>query len=238
MAPGNAPTGDSAMRSIFFLTLIGMVMVLAISAPADIIDSDVVPTFVSALYSDAAYPQWVAGSFVVEAGANFISTVQWSGLYHGTDTIVDDFTIAVFTDNGGNPADNAFWSSNVGTVASFDSGENAFGVDVYQYRADIAAPALEAGDTYYLSIFNNTPGSLGYWAWLTQDGEQQSWYRQELLDNSWIHDSDRDSLAFSLTTQDGPSTPTTHENVVPEPATLTLLGLGIAMSFVRGYRKR
>lgn len=100
------------------------------------------------------------------------------------------------------------------------------GATQYHYSLDIAPLTLSAGTTYWISIVNNSPGFWfeAAWYWASSAGGT-SYYRGSDAIN-WQTYSGA-SMGFYLL---GPV-------VVPEPASMSLVGLGLAALAVRARRK-
>jgi hypothetical protein len=101
-------------------------------------------------------------------------------------------------------------------------------IEIYQYSMPIAPLELEPNHRYDLMIANfGSPSSDSQWAWARSgQGEGQSFMYfqgQPQLGGGWGH-------AFYLT---GPGTAT----VVPEPASLSLLAIGLIGLLVRSRKK-
>ena len=178
-----------------------------------------------------------ANSFVLQDGASTITDIHWWGSYV-SDTAVqnDDFTIQIFADDGGIPdvASALFLDLNVGNAVNrMDTGDDYLEFNIYSYSADFSPLQLDAGTVYWVSIFNNPGPNPGpNWAWMEADGTYSGSiaYLAEGFGTGWQNNAyEGRALAFQLT-NDGV--------VVPEPASITLLGLGIAGLVVRMRRRK
>jgi hypothetical protein len=162
--------------------------------------------------------------FVLESPAT-LDEVQWWGA--GGSPGADNFTVRLFTGSFESPT----------LIAEFNAGSAGGGgstgyslplpgseLDVWAYNFQLQDPvALDGGTPYYLSVVNNTPGSTD-WGWMlgtngngrfgTMTSDTGQWQEQPAAD-----------AGFQLS-----------GTVVPEPATITLLVIGIAGYLVRRRR--
>ncbi len=168
--------------------------------------------------------QQMADNFVLGAGSNTITGVNWSGSYYSTNSpaTTDNFLIRIFGDLGGVPDTNPIYSFSVGNAVNrVDSGidDATWSIDIYNYSAAIPSTTLVAGTTYWLSVVNDTSGYTDDWLWENSNPVGGSAFR--LGDgNSWSAHSTE--LAFQIT-------------AVPEPETYAMLlaGLGLLGFAVR-----
>lgn len=143
-----------------------------------------------------------------------LERVRWWGSYVDPTSQADDFTVRIFPDAAGSPAD-PFLLLPASVTRTGTPLVDLVGSPVFEYELSLgAAPVLLLPARYYLSVMND--GSQ--WAWLTgSGGNGLNWYRAA-DDDTWIADPSGD-LAFQ---------------VVPEPNVLALLALaGLAAGWHR-----
>jgi hypothetical protein len=201
-------------------------MLLAFAAGADVIYGDTNPSISMLAYHSDVYGQndgtvYTAGTFTLSEGASVVSDIHWWGLYLGLtdfDNFADDdFTVSIFADNGsGAPADTALFSVQPGDVNRTATGDIWYGsgAPIYTYSIDIAPLALTPGVSYYLSIVNSTPNDNDWWSWVAAYSGS-AW--QSVDEGPWVLSGQNQAPLFYLT----------DDVVIPEPATLSLLGLGV-----------
>ena len=157
--------------------------------------------------------QLVADDFAIFGAPQYeITSIEWRGTY-GTHVTPDpdNFTIVIHADDAGHPAANALYSLSPSVVRNGPDANY-----VFSYLANIAPIALSAGSTYWLSIYEQLP--LDHrWAWVLEfaplDGNL--YFRQGLGEPYTF------SIPYSTDFR-------LLGSFVPEPATLALLGLGLA----------
>jgi MYXO-CTERM domain-containing protein len=184
------------------------------------------PTIVGGFVSDRdGNFQQELDDFALQVGANTITDLHWWGFYNGYNgyAAYDDFTIKIYKESNGKPNMYSYVTLDASSVMRTNTGEDAPSGpgDLYEYWLDIDALELEAGETYYLSILNDTDNDYDSWSWATQSGYGDHWYRQDWFGN-WILSSTPIDMAFYIT---GPGT--TSVVPVPQSAALGLLGFAI-----------
>jgi len=186
---------------------------------AVIYDNNVVP--INALTSDSSATRLTADDFRLQPGANTITGVQWTGIYAEDNSPgTDVFTIQFFADAGGVPSASPLATSVVGSAVNrSDSGNDVLGFDLYSYSAVISPLSLAANTTFWVSIFNDTTADTNdRWLWGFNSAANGNAAMRANLASSWQSYDATPAMDFQLI--GGAS--------VPEPATLALLGAGLA----------
>ena len=140
-------------------------------------------------------------------------------------SVVPDFTITIYDADGGGSTPGGIVATLPVTAIQTATGLFINGdIPEYHYAASFAPLFLPAGD-YLFGLTATLSGAT--WGWETNLFSEAQHFQ---FDGSW-HQLNR-ALAFDLTGPD--ETPTT----VPEPATMALLGTGLAVGAFRRRRAR
>jgi hypothetical protein len=165
-----------------------------------------------------------------------ITGMEWWGDYTpgNTPPTTDAFSYDIQENTGaGNPPGPDVVSGSLGAGNRTDTGNtNASGLEIYEYSATGLDIPLAAGN-YYLSIYDTVSNPGNTWAWANSTNTQTVYTYFDFPGLSfaeWGLPNDASGLAFNLTGEPGAA--------VPEPATMTLLGLGLTGLVAKFARRK
>jgi len=172
------------------------------------------------IYSEA--PAAVAMNFTLASGSNVVTGANWWGGCYPSVTCgsAPAFQISFYTDSSGAPG-TLLDTFNVGSAGQTATGALiGSGWDEYAYDASFAPLTLASATQYWFSISETAAEPSGTWGTETTSTAPPG----SLMDTIGIFSPTAwttapENLAFELTNQPGS---------VPEPATLVLIGLGLA----------
>ncbi|MEO0532094.1 MAG: FG-GAP-like repeat-containing protein, partial [Planctomycetota bacterium] len=104
---------------------------------------------------------------VVLAETTLVTSIAWNGRYqdpinNNAPVEVDDFTIAIYADDGNSPSSRLLAEFNVGNAANRTPTDRNF---IFSYEAEINF-LMEEGVRYWVSLRNNTPDDFASFQWL------------------------------------------------------------------------
>ena len=174
----------------------------------------------------------VADDFSLGTGEWLVRDVHWWGFMFAEDPM-SDFKIYIYGDDGGeptggglaNPSGTAIASRDV-TVVGTDTGEDEFGMSIFEFSVDIAPIPLSGDTTYWLAIEQQSdPGNR--FSWLGHNARSghgvygaPSAFAPFWSDTERFCDTDTCGFAFQLTGEQ-----VTEQ--VPEPSTLALFAIAL-----------
>ncbi len=162
----------------------------------------------------------LAESFVLQPGMTTITDAHWWGACPDINgCVAPDFTLRFYSDDNGTVG-TLIDTRSVGAANQGKTGNLLVDFPEYAYSATFAPLILSANTPYWFGLSENTGNagvSGGGWGWETTGdpfgGSHMEWFNATQTWGSNVED-----LAFNLT---GTTTP------VPEPVTMTLVGLGV-----------
>lgn len=204
----------------FSLSLLVVAVVLGITTRAANVQQ--LPGHFGGFSSDGG--TWtVADDFQFEE-ASVIGGLNWWGGYLNTQTRYDQFSVRLFSDDGGGPG-SLLEEFTVGPVSRVATGQfvNApGGYEEFKYSAGLATPfRAEAGVTYWISIVNS-PRDL--WLWEASGSTANLGVQRSFDAEPW--QSYFDNAAFEML-------------AVPEPDGMLFVAAGLAsVTLLRRFRGR
>lgn len=213
--------------------IVGMCLFAAAPiAGADVIFGTLNPSLEGWGWESTTAGQQEADDFTLVPGLSTITDFHWWGFvdiaFQGDGVLPNnDFVVRIFEDDGlGGPGSSPLYEWSLTGVSAVDSGTVSFaGTPVYEYAVDVPAVTLNANTAYYFSVlWDGLDPDGDFWVWSALDTVGPSWYR--FADGEdWVR-GDTDHV-FALT----------NDGVIPEPATLSLLGLGLAGAVIARRRR-
>lgn len=199
------------------------------AAHAAVLYSQTPSSTANAARSDASFLQG-ADDFTLPA-AGTLRSVTWRGVYANTNTVVFPLTfdLIVYGNSGTNLPDTGSVLSS--TTVQFtapaqvtDTGITFAAYTVYEFTANVTPVALAAATPYWFSALGETTNNVNDdFYWTTGDTSEATARRFT------------PSGAYAATSQ-GPMYFVLNDMLVPEPATLALVGLGSLALLARHRR--
>jgi hypothetical protein len=214
------------IRALIALTVVIPVSFdVSVGAAAVIYDNNVTPDRGMTSDPSSIIIKAAADDFVLNAGANTVTDVHWTGIYLPADTPgTDAFTVTFYADSSGLPG-NSLAVFNVGSAVNrTDTGTDVSGSDLFSYSIDIPALTLTPDVRYWISVTNDTTSDLDdEWRWgaIFVPFIDSAFF----IAPAWSRNDFE--VDFSLT---GPA-------VVPEPSSALLSMLGVVVAALAARRR-
>ncbi len=218
-------------KTLFLLTLLAiMIMSSTAFAIGDVIFSrefDVNSTNAySSIYTYGQMYYQSFADFYYDGSFTMTDFHWWGGAYDPCD--ISGFTFQIWSESptGSMMPDILLYDEYFAGDANAQYFGYIPGVDVYKYGIDLSTPfAPLATGNYWFSVYAHATTTNWFWALGNGIDFNQDW-QYDYSGDSWSHPVDGD-FAFEIT----------GTNVIPEPGTLILLGLGLMGLAARRFKK-
>ena len=174
------------------------------------------PNQATGYFADTSYAFSAASTEMsLVSGLTFNGITWWGGNDPNSAATGNAFTLQILDGSSASPGA-VVETINLGATNGTATGQNVVSFPEYIYQSSFSAINLGSG-SYFVSLSDSHSGT-GIWFWETTGGGQQlggSSYNNTT--SSWLGDP-QENLAFQLT----------NTANVPEPASLALVGLGLA----------